>query len=93
MSKKIYGGLLKSLPTFWEREWQGLPEFLQNDKRPRRTLLMHFRNEEDVQLFAKLVGQKITPRTKFVWYPPMPKFSYAQLRYVEKEKKKKKNGA
>jgi len=34
-----------------------------------RTIRVHFETEEAVQAFAKLVGQKITDRTKFIWFP------------------------
>jgi len=34
-----------------------------------RTIKVHFETEEAVQAFAELVGQKITDRTKFIWYP------------------------
>ena len=34
-----------------------------------RTIKVHFATEEAVQEFAELVNQKITERTKFIWFP------------------------
>jgi len=34
-----------------------------------RTIKVHFETEEAVQVFAELIGQKITDRTKFIWFP------------------------
>ena len=53
----------------WEEHWQGMPEFVQNDKTPYKTILVHFKNDEDIKNFSKLINQKITPQTKFVWHP------------------------
>lgn len=56
-------------PAPCEREWQGMPEFVQEDLAPKKSLLVHFANFEDMQAFAKLVGQTVTERTKSIWYP------------------------
>ena len=57
-------------------EWVGMPEFEQ-DNEFYRTMRVHFRNEEDVQAFIKLLDRSpeatnITPKTQFVWYPEAP---------------------
>lgn len=49
--------------------WQGMPEFEQEDLTPIKTLKVHFAAQEDIIAFAKLVKQKITDKTKFIWYP------------------------
>jgi hypothetical protein len=46
-----------------------MPEFIQEDLKPFQTLLLHFENEEDRNEFAKLIDQRITNRTKFIWFP------------------------
>ena len=53
----------------WEQHWQGMPEYDQEDLSAYRTISIHFRNENDVNIFADLVDQKITQRTKSIWYP------------------------
>jgi hypothetical protein len=36
---------------------------------PERTLYVHFASRKDVEGFANLVGQKIGPKTKYIWFP------------------------
>ena len=52
-----------------ELEWTDMPAFEQEDLTPSRQIIVSFRNEKDVQAFAKLLGQKITDKTKSVWHP------------------------
>ena len=67
----------------WRKEWQGMPEFFQEDLTPYRVLNLRFRNEEDVQEFAKLVEQVITPKQKALWFPFAEFRRASQLRYVD----------
>ena len=53
----------------WRNHWRDMPEFRQGDLTPLKTLYVHFANQEDVERFAKLVGQNITLKTRFIWYP------------------------
>lgn len=57
----------------WEREWKNMPEFVQEDKRPFKQIIVNFRNEEDVKDFSKVIGQKLTLSTKSVSFPKMDK--------------------
>ena len=52
-----------------EKEWVGMPEFIQEDLTAYRTIIINFDNEEDVKKFAKIIKQRITPLTKSIWYP------------------------
>ena len=52
-------------------EWVGMPEFTQEDKTAFRTVKIHFTCQEDVDAFARLLSQKITDGTKFLWFPPI----------------------
>ena len=49
-------------------EWDGMPEFVMEDQSSKRKVVVHFRNEEDVQKFAKLMDQTITPKQKSLWH-------------------------
>ncbi len=60
---------LLDLPEWWEEHWQGMPEFIMEDQQPFRTFYIHFRNQEDLDEFLKLIDQTVTPKTKFLWYP------------------------
>jgi hypothetical protein len=53
----------------WQEEWQGMPEFIQEDKQPIQTIVVSFETKEDVQDFANLIGQKLTYKTKSIWFP------------------------
>ena len=46
----------------WEKEWQDMPEFIQKDLSSHRKIVLHFRNDEDVRAFAKLINQPISPK-------------------------------
>lgn len=73
----------KVLQGEWRKEWQDMPEFEQEDLAPHRTVFVHFRNDADVEEFEKLIGQKLTPKQKAVWFPPKDKKTYVDKRYVD----------
>jgi hypothetical protein len=50
-------------------EWQGMPEFQQNSKVAYQTIAVHLKDAAAAAAFGSLLGQPITPRTRFVWYP------------------------
>lgn len=54
---------------WWENHWKGMPEFVQKDQMPFKTIFVHFESRSDMESFAKLVGQTIGLNTKSVWYP------------------------
>jgi len=49
--------------------WVGMPEFEQEKKEPYKTLIVRFDSESDYLDFQKLIGQKMTKKTKSVWHP------------------------
>jgi len=49
--------------------WAGMPECDQSAAEPFRTLKVHFNEQAAVDAFAKLIGQNVTDKTKYVWYP------------------------
>jgi hypothetical protein len=53
----------------WEKEWVGMPEFVQGKKEAHSQIIIRFENETDLQEFAKLIGQKLTKKTKSIWFP------------------------
>jgi len=50
-------------------DWVGMPEFVQDKKEPYKTLIVRFETEQDYNNFAKLIEQKLTPKTKSIWHP------------------------
>ena len=49
-------------------EWQGMPEFEQED-RAIASVRVHFATPEAIQAFAQLVEQPVNEKTKYMWYP------------------------
>lgn len=62
--------------------WQGMPSFENQDKTAFRSLAIHFADQAAVDAFAKKIGQKITDKTRFVWFPEIVIETYADKRYV-----------
>jgi len=52
--------------------WEGMPEFIQEKKEPFSKIIFRFESEDDLNEFAELIGQKLTPKTKSAWYPFKP---------------------
>jgi hypothetical protein len=46
--------------TWWENEWQGMPEFKHDDLEPWKSIYVHFTCRTDMESFSKLIGQKVT---------------------------------
>lgn len=63
--------------------YNGMPEFEQ-DELVHRTLFIHFRNDEDVERFAKLISQRVTPKNKSYWFPEEVKDVRDSEKYEEK---------
>ncbi len=53
----------------WADEWKGMPEFDQKNLQPFKSIYVHFENSRDVAQFAAMVDQKITPTTRYIWFP------------------------
>jgi hypothetical protein len=74
---------LFDVDPLWREEWQGMPEFVQEDLTSKRKIIVHFRNDDDVKAFSHLIGQKITPKQKSLWFPEMEIRRYRHMRYVD----------
>jgi hypothetical protein len=54
----------------WEDEWVGMPEFVQENKNPFMSVIIHLKNEDELKILEDFVGKKIDKRKKtrpFVW--------------------------
>lgn len=56
-------------PVDYEKEWQGMPEFEQEDLKSFRQIIVHFQTQDAVDAFSQLMEQTITDRAKYIWYP------------------------
>lgn len=80
----------------WKQEWKGMPEYVQKDIKPYKSLLVHFRNLKDFNEFKKVIEQDMSPNTKYIWFPKLEINELYKYRYVDfdgkvKRKKIKKN--
>ena len=64
-------------------EWVGMPEFEQEDLTGVQSIHVHFATRADVEAFAELIGQKLTDKTRSIWYPEAEIESYADKRYSD----------
>ena len=75
----------------WEDDWEGMPEFEQQDLSPKKSISVHFANYDDMRKFAKLVSQTVTPETQSIWYPAAEIDRYANKCYVDADATKGEN--
>ena len=66
----------------WEKHWVGMPEFEQEDDPNYKELLVKFKTKEDYDKFQKLIGQKLTLKTKSIFYPKDDRLPNRLLRWV-----------
>ncbi len=61
-------------------EWQGMPEFEQEDVFGAiHTVKVHFASQEDIDAFGALIGQTVTNKTPFIWYPKQERVQLAKM--------------
>ena len=51
-----------------DAEWKDMPEY-DGESTAVQTIIVHFKQQQDVDLFASIAGQNITEKTKSIWYP------------------------
>ena len=79
------------MPEWWEEHWQGMPEYIQENKLAYKSLIVSFKNKEDMNEFAKLINQKINFKTKFLWHPKAKPGHIMDKIYVNKKMEENKN--
>ncbi len=62
-----------------------MPEFNQEEQKPFMSLHVHFESFEAALEFGRLIGQKITDATKFLWHPKAKIKSVKNLRYATED--------
>lgn len=65
------------------QEWVDMPEFVQENQKPFSKIIFRFATEEDLNAFSKLIGQKLTPKTKSAWYPELERGKNAAKRWIQ----------
>ena len=62
-------------------EWSNMPEFKNEDLNSVQKITVHFENQSDVDSFSALIQQKITEKTKWLWYPQKKNEDHESFRY------------
>ena len=68
-----------------EDEWDGMPEFHQEDLTPWHQVNVRFKDQKDFEKFVKLMDQRITPKQKTLWFPYLPHRMASHFHYVDKD--------
>ncbi len=67
----------------WEDEWQDMPEYICENKNSFKDIIVHFKTEQDLKDFAKLINQRITSKTKYIWFPKAEIETMMDKRYTD----------
>ena len=63
-------------------EWTGMPEFTHEDQTSIRKIIVHFRDEDAVAEFSRLIGQNLGKKLKSIWFPQVEIGRYADKAYL-----------
>jgi len=55
----------------WKEHWVGMPEFVQERSREYAKIIVRFRNQADLDEFAKTIGQKLNAKSQCTWFPEL----------------------
>lgn len=66
----------------WREHWLEMPEFEQDKVTHFKKLLINFETEKDYNAFGDLIGQKLTKKTRSIWYPEHKPAKNTVLRWV-----------
>ena len=61
--------------------WEGMTEYISENKEPYHKLIVNFPDERAVEEFARITGLHITKGTKSVWFPPKERLDRKNYRY------------
>ena len=57
------------IPKDWEKEWEGMPEFMRANHKPFQKITINFNTWGDVKAFGELIGRRLTKNTDTLWFP------------------------
>lgn len=80
---------LFEVDTDWQKEWQGMPECVNEDLVAFKSVTVNFTNFDDIKVFSGLVGQNVTIDTQSIWFPKVEFDRVANLRYLNSKKSKR----
>ena len=85
MSKENNQLALFEMKEWWGDEWEGMPEFVQNDITSWKSIIIHLKDRNDMEAFGRLINQRIGKKTKSLWYPELTPAQLIKIRYVDSE--------
>ena len=77
-TENAYASLINQFPNSPNDEYLGMPAFSQTDAEQYKSIIVHFLTEGDYMAFAQLIGQQLTPQTRYIWYPKLIQQSIAR---------------
>lgn len=60
-----------------------MPEFVQEKKEPFSKIVIRFETEKDLNDFAELINQKLTSKTKSIWFPYKSHWNEKIFRWID----------
>lgn len=68
-------------PLKQDSEWVGMPAFQQDAQEPFSRIVVRV-SKADIDAFTKVIGQKVTAKTKSIWHPKLVRGDNSSLRWV-----------
>ncbi len=59
--------------------WVGMPEYESEDVSEIQSVKVNFLTQADIDDFAELVNQRITEKTRYIWFPRVEKDPYGKV--------------
>ena len=59
--------------------WAGMPEYESEDISEIQSVKVNFLTQADIDDFAELVNQRITEKTRYIWFPRVEKDPYGKV--------------
>lgn len=76
---EVASAALQNERESWHRLWQGMPEFIQMDEEPWKSVTVHFQNRTQYDRFLRMTGCNVY-HDKWAWYPPKTYGSFLDVR-------------
>ena len=70
---------------WWFDIWRGMPEYLHKDLTPYKQVLVSFRSPADFDRFSDVLGQRVGPRTRSIWFPEAEILHEIDWRYADED--------
>jgi len=80
--KRYFGDPVEGNPL---DEYKDMPEYISEDDTAVQKIIVHFLSRGDVEDFAELVKQKLTEKTKSIWFPAIATRDLKQTRVEDDE--------